>query len=45
MSQATAAEPATAQGPLELSREADAEARRIGIPSARRAMQAGTGTA
>jgi hypothetical protein len=30
---------------LRLVREADAEARRTGIPSARRAMQAGTGTA
>ena len=51
MSQATVAEPATRQGPLELSRvqrlvrEADAEARRTGIPSARRAAQAGTATA
>jgi hypothetical protein len=42
MSQATAAEPATSQGPLELSRvQMNAEAGRTGVPSGRRAVQAG----
>ena len=46
MSQATAAEPATSQGPLELSRVQMnvvfvTEARRAGVPSGRRAVQAG----